>query len=380
MRDQDKRVYAWMLTVAAAFCMAAVALRFPQLIGIEGIAYPDGRVVGGDFINLWSAGRLLLEQRVDEIYRSAALQAYQESMAGLGIGLRLWVYPPYSLFLAAPFGLLDYYPALVLWTVMGLGMLYFGARQFGFSQFETLVILVSPATQLCIDNGQTGNFAAGLLLLCLAPARRGLLAPLAAGVLTIKPQLGILLPLYWLLQRRWRDIVFTGLFVVGLVALSLLVWSPSLWVDYLHDTLATLSTLERHGTGPFMRMIPSVFMSMRITLADPELALLIHAGWAVVVGIVLLWRLVRVKDATRRAGLVLVGTVLLTPYIHNYDLNLLTCGALLALRQVRADGTRVQYREPLVVVAYIVPILVLGLNAIGLPISPLLILPLIVML
>lgn len=381
MDSLQRRNLFELLAVSAMFFVIAFALRLPSLLGLVGITYADGRVFGGDFINLWSAGRLLLEHRADAIYDPAALQAFEEAIAGDGIGLRLWVYAPPSLFLAAPFALLEFYPAFVVWTVLGLGVLWWGARRFGFSPLETLVILVSPATQLCIDNGQTGNLAAGLLLLALAPRDRSVwIAPIAATILTIKPQLGLLLPLYWALERRWRDIAITSILVIGFVGAGWIVFGRAVWEAYLGDTLTMLSTLEKHGTGPFTLMIPSVFMSVRLLTGNPDLALIVHAGFALVVAAFVVWRLCKTRDGVQRAGLVLIGTVLITPYIHNYDLNLLVCASLLAMRPTGIDPRRDSIAPRLAIYAFAVPILVMYLNMLGVPIAPLLMLPLLFLL
>jgi len=373
---QQERGLRELVAVSAVFFVVAIALRSPQLLGLSGITYPDGRVFGGDFINLWSAGRLVLEHRLDEIYQPAAFQAFEEALAGAGIGLRLWVYSPYSLFLAVPFGLLDFYPAFLLWTVLGLGVLWLGARRFGLGTLESAVILVSPATQLCIDNGQTGNLAAGLLLLALAPkSRRFWIAPLAATILTIKPQLGLLLPVFWALERRWRDIAITSVLVVALVGLGLLVFGRPAWEAYLGQTLPMLSALERYGSGPFTAMIPSVFMSMRILTGNADLALLIHALFAGLIAIVVIWCMARAIDPSLRAGLAMIGTVLITPYIHNYDLNLLCCACVLALRPGPPDTPGTGIAPRVVFYAFMVPILVMYLNVLGVPLSPLLMLP-----
>lgn len=376
-----KRNLQELLAVSAVFFVVAIALRVPQLLALAGMTYPDGRVFGGDFINLWSAGRLVLEHRVNEIYQPAALQVYQEALAGTGIGMRLWVYAPYSLFLAVPFALLDFYLSFIVWTLMGLGVLWYGARRFGFGPLEAFVIVASPATQLCIDNGQTGNLAAGLLLLALAPKNRTFwIAPLAATILTIKPQLGLLLPLFWAMERRWRDIAVTSVLVVALVGCAVLVFGRPVWDAYLGQTLPALSKLEKYGVGPFTTMIPSVFMSLRLVTGNPDVAIIVHAVCAALIGVVVIWRMARTTDPLRRAGLVLIGTVLITPYIHNYDLNLLVCACLLALRPSATHPRRDKIAPRVVIYAFAVPILVMYLNRLGVPLSPLLMVPVVFLL
>ena len=76
-------------------------------------------------------------------------------------------------------------------------------------------------------HGQTGSFAAGLLLLALsARSRRDPVSICAAALLTIKPQAGFLLPLLWAFQRRWQLITLTAVAVIAFVALAIAWYGP----------------------------------------------------------------------------------------------------------------------------------------------------------
>jgi hypothetical protein len=215
-----------------------------------------------------------------------------------------------------------------------------------------------------------------MLLALSARTARDPVSIAAAALLTIKPQVGFLLPLLWMFQRRWRMIAWTALIVTAFFAVAVALFGLEPWRDYIGDTLPRLNALEREGHGPFMAMIPSAFMAMRIVIGDSASALLIHFGFAIAVAAVLVFRLWRVEDANRRAAMVLIATVLMTPYIHNYDLALLLCGALLVARNWSSPGKRAPGGELLVIVAWALPHLVVLLNTVGLPVSPLLILPL----
>ncbi|MCS6758096.1 MAG: hypothetical protein MO852_02560 [Candidatus Devosia euplotis] len=92
------------------------------------------------------------------------------------------------------------------------------------------------------------------------------------------------------------------------------------------------------------------------------------------------WRMVKASDPINRAGLAMIGMVLVTPYIHNYDLNLLSCACILALRPKPANAGCPKVAPRLIIYAFMVPILVMYLNPLGIPLSPLLMLPLVVLL
>jgi hypothetical protein len=267
--------------------------------------------------------------------------------------------------------LLGYLSALVIWSALGAVVLYWGARRFGFARREAWLIVLSPASAACIYYGQTGNAATGLLLLALSARTQA--DPLSAGaatLLTVKPQLGFLLPVLWAIQQRWRLIALTAAAALLLLGASLLLLGSEAWRAYGVDTLPLLSRLEREGSGPFMLMIPSVFMAARILLQDGTLAMQLHVVFAAVVLCVLIWRLVKTTDRMAQSAVVLVGTALITPYIHNYDLSVLLCGALLV---THLHPGRPWTCLPLAV-AWIMPVLVMILNAAGAPMAPLLML------
>ena len=376
--DPGRRFKVGLLALGIFHLVFFLAVRSRDIIGIRGVLYADGSPVGGDFINLWSTARLIVLGRVSEIYPVARFMAFQGTITGHAeIYLRQWAYPPHSLLLAWPLGLTAYYAAFAVWTLIGLLILYAGARRFGFDRLEIAIILTSPATILNIYFGQTGSFAAGLLLIALSVRSvRDPISIAAAALLTVKPQSGFLIPVVWAFQRRWQAIAWTALAAAVLIGLALAIFGLQPWKDYVGDSLVVLSALEREGTGPFMTMIPSTFMALRILTGNSDFALMVHGIFAAAVAMVLGVRLWRVTDGTRQAAMVLIATVLMTPYMHNYDLALLLCGALLVGRRWYSTEMG-PFRVPfLVIVAWALPHIVVGLNRVGAPISPLLILPL----
>lgn len=367
-----------LLGLCLLYLVVFAGQQWDRTSGIEGYLYPDGTPAGGDFINLWAAAKLALEGRFAEVYDPAAFMSFQAGLAGAPTGLRLWVYPSHSLLLIWPFGLMDYYPALLVWSALGLAVLAAGCRSLGLGRLETVIVLVSPASVLCLHHGQTGNLMTGLLLLALA--RTGNPRSVAAGAfLTVKPQFGLLLPLFWMLERRWATVFSTaGIVAAGLVA-TFVVTGPAAWQAYAAETLPLLSLLAREGTGPFMTMVPSMFMSARILTEDGDLALAIHFVVAGVVVVALAWRLWREQDWMRRVTLILLGTAVLTPYLHNYDLGVVVVGALLVLRRFPPGRRGELGAATLVALAPALPVVVALFYAIGVPASPLIMLGLLVL-
>lgn len=343
-----------------------------QLAGGEGLLLAPGHPLGGDFVNLYAAARLALAGRIGEIFDPATFAAFEASIIPGEIGVRLWAYPPTSLFLAAPFGLFDFLVGLALWSLAGLVMLGYGARRIGLGWVETTIVLLSPGAVHSVYFGQTGNLATGLLLVALATWRPGMLRPgIAAALLTIKPQTGFLLPLDWLVGRRWGPIAVAVVATVVLFGASVLVFGPSAWSDYLGKSLPFLELVEREATGPFLHMIPSTFIAGRVLGMSSGPALAVHVVVAVLVFTVLVWRLIATASPQRRAMMVLFATPLISPYLHSYDLALVAAGCMLLGRElVRTMRARDLLIGILVVVGWAFANILMGVNRAGVPIGP----------
>lgn len=353
-----------------------VAFHLPEVLGARDLVYAGTSPVGGDFINLFTAGRLVLRGQIETIYQPDLFMAFERGIIPHYIGVRLWAYPPHSLLFAWPFGLFDYVGGLLAWSLLGLVVLALGARRLGFGWLETGVILLSPATLSCLDSGQTGNLFLGLLLIAVSSRDAGRVpGGLAAALLTLKPQLGFMLPVLLLRRRHYRAFAVAAVASVGLVVASVLLFGIGSWIDYFGRSASFLGLFERTGRGMFMLMEPSVFMAGRILTGNADLASVVHGLVAVPVGAFVVWRVLRSPDADQQAAVVLAGTALITPYFHVYDAGSVLCAALLALRRRETGSAEARLAGYVVaVLAWGLPDLTEMLNLMGLPLGPLVLL------
>src|SRR5688500_3560350 len=101
--------------LAVVSCLAA-CWYFAASTGSVG---PPGRhAVGRDFINLWTAGRLVCEGRAETVFDVHGFHGVQESLVGRDFPLHLWSYPPHFLLMVAPLGLFGYLAGLAVWSVL----------------------------------------------------------------------------------------------------------------------------------------------------------------------------------------------------------------------------------------------------------------------
>ncbi|MCB9993081.1 MAG: DUF2029 domain-containing protein [Hyphomicrobiaceae bacterium] len=363
-----------LLALTLGYLVLFVPFALGTIAGGHGFQLANGNPVGGDFINLHTAGRLVIEGRSTEIYRPEAFAAAEREIIDEDVGLRLWAYPPQTLLIAPLFGALPYFWSLGLWSVSGLLVLGWGARAVGLGWAPIVALLLSPASLQNLYFGQTGNVATGLLLAALAtllPSAPALPPGLAAGALTFKPQFGLLVPFVWAIGGKWRAFAIALAATIGFAGLAALAFGTGVWIDYATQTMPLLGRLELDGSGAFVFMIPSLFMTLRIAGLPGAAAIMWHGVFAVVVfGAALIGAFVR-KDGRQRVAITLLGTALITPYLHVYDMSLPLAGAMVLASGGSGNGRARFVDAAFVVILWVLPHFLYDLNHSGLALSPL---------
>ena len=134
-----------------------------------------------------------------------------------------FTYPPHALFLFAPFSLLPPYVSIAAWDIVSLAAFIFAARPLLPKGLPVLAAVLSPATLICLDYGQTGLLTSALFLL----AFRG--SGLSAAALTFKPHIGFLVAPAVLLAGRRPFLAAVG-FTMLLVGASATIFGY--WPDF----------------------------------------------------------------------------------------------------------------------------------------------------
>lgn len=193
-----------------------------------------------DFFGLWSFGRFIHENPAAGLYDPAGLNLYQHRLAPDFSTFYPFAYPPDMLILLWPFGALPYHAAWGLW--LGASAALFAAACWGLLRgpaqwrgFGVALALLAPASLMNAITGETGYFTAALLTggFALLPVRP-VLAGLLFGLLSLKPQMAVLLPFALAGLGAWRALLAALISALGLAALSCLVFPPQLWSIWLH--------------------------------------------------------------------------------------------------------------------------------------------------
>jgi alpha-1,2-mannosyltransferase len=314
---QRMRVYGILLLVA--YVAAIVAL----LVTAHGIVDAAGRPLGTDFANVYAAGKLALAGEPGLAYDWPAHHAMQKAISGReDIPYYGWHYPPAFLLVAAALAALPYLGALFVYQAATLAAYLAVVRRIAGRPEAWLPALAFPAVFVNLTHGHNGFITAALLggaLLVLD--RRPLLAGALIGCLAYKPQLGLLVPLVLAVTGRWRTIAAAAATVLAIAALTWVLFGADVFVAFWHSLPMTQRVILEGAPG--FHKIQSVYAALRQLGVPGTLANAAQMATTLLVAaaLVALWRSAAAFEL--KAAALLIGCVLATPYVLDYDLMVL---------------------------------------------------------
>jgi len=268
-----------------------------------------------DFLSYWAAAALVVSGHSADAYDVALHHAVQEQAFAFDTRMP-FAYPPPYLLVILPFGFLSYWAAASSWICATLS-LYAAAVRRWMPGFVAHAIAFPPVA-VCGIVGQNGFLTAALYIGGTSLlAKQPFLAGAILGLLVIKPQLGLLLPLAFVAGREWRAFAGAAASVAGLILLSLLAFGLAPWKGF-YGMAGLAGSIATHGLVGWYKMA-SVFSSLRLAGVPEPIAMVIHATCAASAA-VLVWRLWRrTTDSGARAAILVPASVLVSPYLFIYD-------------------------------------------------------------
>lgn len=296
--------------------------------------------VGRDFLNFWMYGRAALGPDPGQFYDIVSYHQALRDLLGMDMGGN-WSYPPTVMLLAAPFGQLPYLTALTCWTLLSLSVFVAATRTCVPDWRFLLPVLLSPAALVCLASGQSSFLTAAMMFVIFAGLdRRPMTSGVLIGLLTIKPQLGMLFPVMLIASGRWRVFIAAATTTVALLALSIAAFGQDVWIDFVTKGLPVqglvLADPDRVATPGF----PTIFMNLRGVDLGYAAAMSVQALFSAVAFGAVIWafRSRKCANPALLRALFLACAIVVSPYMLAYDLLALTGAAILLLADTDLDG------------------------------------------
>ena len=364
--------YSLMIWLAAILIGGAPLVA--DLQKVKGININNLEVIGRDFVNIWHGGEMAGSGKADQVYDRDTYRNILKEKVGI-TGIFAYSYPPHMLAASIPFGWLSYLGALALWSSGTLALFWYAARPWlAQAGLPSWIILFFPATLINIDSGHFGFLIGALVLIGWWNARkRPLMSGAAFAVMTVKPHLGVLVPVLLAGYRCWRAVLWAGVATVALVIASALFFGWDLWAIWIKSTLPFQASLigVNDPTLAYLFMMPTVGrMAAQYGLSSSAI-FGAQIGFTVVALSLLIYGWRRGIDVADLGLLSILVTFILLPYVFTYDMVAFDLAVLVLA--TRANSLLSGWEKTVLGLTFLVPAIHLPMSRSGIPISPLLI-------
>jgi hypothetical protein len=311
------------------------------VFGIYSVAYWVATLTSGapylfgDAFGLWSWARFLDTHPASEIYDPVALHTAQ---VALGFDRDFaFAYPPTFLLVLRPMGLLPCGVAIAAMIAV-TGALYLWAtvgREWRSSLL--LAAIVAPTTTMTIVAGQSGFLTAALLIGGFRLVdRRPILAGVLFGLLSYKPQFGLLVPVALLAARLWSCIAAAIATAVALVIVTGVMFGSTVWPSWIAALPAYSHHFAAESSG-VLHLMPTVLATLIQFGVSPAAAGPMQWS-ATIVAAAIVWISFRFGKRELAAAGLLAASFLATPYAFVYDMPTVTTAVLWVIAERRRSG------------------------------------------
>ncbi len=311
-----------------------------------------------DLVAFWRAAQLAIEGSATSAYNA---EIFKEPFTPLHEGL-LWLNPPHMLFVLIPLALLPYGVAKFFWIAISLLslvaiVLITAPRSAPIETRAPLFVagLLSPAAFASLLVLQTGPMiAAALTGALLISDRRPILAGVLLALVTMKPQFGLLVPIFLGARGEWRAFTYAAVFSAFLIGASFFFFGLETWGAFFHsvmggehaahaerlhrDMLTAHQTIGKLGGGSVLR-------------TGGQAVLMIGAGLGV------FFSARHWPRDTAIATTLLLGAIA-SPSLWVYDWPLIMAGLLMLMRSSAPWPIHIQIAG---IVLWVAPLIPLGL-------------------
>ena len=317
-------------TAAILFIVAYVA--GVSFVLSSGYLEGDSRQV--DFVALWAAAKLAVAGDPILAFDQEVLRRVQLLPPDAEPEELFWLYPPGLQLLLAPLGLLPYWAAWLVFIMLSLAV--FTGAQWRFAGVVPMgrnLLVGAPAVLITMQLGQiTLLWSAGLFAALRAMAQgRPAIAGLLIAMLSLKPQLGLLIPFVLVAGKRWDVLLWACVGAFLIHAIPTLYVGVEYWIAFFDVMQRTTSAMGADTIPHHLMVTPYAFLRFLGLPHLPSIFVQVVLSLSLVLGVVMLWNW-RSGNFDLLAGSLLIAMPIATPYAFYYELTLSIPAAIFLVR------------------------------------------------
>jgi hypothetical protein len=325
MRRRDR---PWLFRIAlCSSVVLAIELSFALSLawGTFTRSGPPQAGFGVDFSVYWSAARVALAHGPAAVFNQDLMMAVERTVRS-GVPFAgtsgPWLYPPAFLVFLLPLGMMSLHVALAAFTFVGATG-YFRSIWAIVCRAGPLVLFpvaAFPGIWLALCYGQNSLLTAAVAaaaLVCLPT--RPILSGILIGLLSVKPQLGLVFPVALICARQWRCFASAAVCAVLLWGVSTIAFGGEMLWDWIHTVSWFKHTWIEHNPQ-IWRCMPTVYAAARRAGASARWAYWLQGAVAVPACAVTAWLWRGGARYELKAAALGCCTLLVQPYLLYYDL------------------------------------------------------------
>ncbi len=310
--------YASCLLLVAIFVAALFDLRAEKILTLSSSIETAS---SEDLVAFWRAAALALKGQLAAAYDPDFFRAPFNPPNDQ----KLWLNPPHAALLLAPLALVSYGTAKGFLLGATVAALLLIARLTAPQFLLYCLILASPAAFASLLVYQVGPFIAlGLGYALLVADRRPILCGLVLALLTMKPQYGLLAPLFLAATGNWRAIGAAAAFTALFCALSVAAFGVEAWRAFF----ASLSGAHTEHAARIMRDMVAIHETVGKLGGSAALRSIAQVG-AMAAAPVTVIIVARAWPREAAVGLVLLLSAFVSPSLWVYDWPIVAAGLFL---------------------------------------------------
>jgi arabinofuranan 3-O-arabinosyltransferase len=328
--------------VIVAFALINVTFMARAIWSAAWIQDASGQVVPVDFVSFWSTSLMLQTAPAHEVYDWSLHRAAEAGVTGPGYDGRFpWLNPPNFLLFVAPLALLPYGLAFLAW--IGTTFIAYVAALRSIlprvpSRWIGIVACAFPASLSTTIVGQNGFLTGALVAGTLGLLdRRPIVAGCLLGLLTFKPQFGVLFPIALIASGRWQAVAAATAMTVLLLLGTTALYGVDTWLAFWNSLRTTQEAILVQGQMGFHKL-QSVYGLVFWLTGNGAAAWTVQGALSAAVA-ALVWRAWRSPlPYDLKAAALGVGILMMTPYAFIYDFVILSVPIAFLIRAGLARG------------------------------------------
>ena len=323
---------------------------------------PNVSPPGWDFAVFWSASWLALHGPAVNAFDTALIEPIALPLQNMVPTpfVTPWTYPPTFLLVMLPAAMLPFALSCMAYVLAWIAFAFQACVRI-LPQLRArswwLPVVAFPGFWAAAAAGQNAFLTFGLIglgLVCVD--RRPWLAGILFGMLAIKPQLGLVIPVALLCGRNWRAFVSAALTVGAFCALAGLLLGFGTFARFA-EALPAFNHFVIQYSDRWPRGISTAFGAARHFGVAVPTAYVLHAVVAALAASAVVWLWSARARFELRASALVLATLLMPTYLMPYDLLLLGLPILWLIRD-GADNGWIRGDGVVLVIAWISPIVI----------------------